>query len=787
MATPADMPSLSADLRLLLARLRRRIRVYVWIEGMALALLWLGATFWVGLAIDYLPVLMGAGEMPRGARLVLLAVIVGTLAYLLYRWVFLRAFARLSDPSMAILLERRFRRFRDGLVTTVELSQRPDHAREFSREMLRRTGREASAQARGVRVGEVLRLAPLLTKAALALAVLAPIGLLYAWNAQAVLIWAERLYLLGDRPWPRATQIQVVGVQIEHTAASDGAVTWSELIPFDANREIKVAKGTSTLLRVQADATKVIPEYCTVYYQTEEGDRGSVNMQKLGRIRDGYQTYTFDGKPLRGILSSMAFDVRGYDHRVRDYRLTVVPSPAIVQTRLECVFPPYMVDERLSSWLPRTVDLASGTQLPNGTRITLHARTNKDLTRVEIRDPQAPQAAVQEIAGRGGDPREIEYVIEKLTGDLALEFTLHDTDGVTSDPPIRVLIAGIEDQPPVVAATLRGIGTAITPDAVLPAQGKITDDYEVDTAWFDVVINDHEPVRFPFDLAETGQVSAALDLRARRAADPLLVLQPKDKLAVTLMASDKCDLSAAPNVGSGDRYQLDVVTPDQLLAMLERRELGLRRRLEQIIDELGEMRDSVSRVKRAAAGTRATDLEDNLDAADAPPGAQVPADQAPERAEQREQSLRALRTQRAMVQSQKSAQEVLGVAASFDDIREELINNRVDSEDRKVRLQEQIADPLRRIGQTLFPQLEADLKDLEQKLADPVASDQAVDAAVQQADQILLELDRVLQKMLELETFNELMNIVRSLIEDQQQLIDKTKKAQTDEALELLK
>jgi hypothetical protein len=229
------------------------------------------------------------------------------------------------------------------------------------------------------------------------------------------------------------------------------------------------------------------------------------------------------------------------------------------------------------------------------------------------------------------------------------------------------------------------------------------------------------------------------------------------------------------------------VTPDELLANLERRELGLRRRLEQTIDEIGEMRDAVSRVKRETTEARGTAPEDNrkpasVDLADeTSPGAEK------QTAEEREQSLRSLRTQRSAVQCQKSAQEILGVAASFDDIREELINNRVDSEDRKVRLQEQIAVPLRRIGEAMFPELERRLKDLEQKLNDAAASDQAVDAAVQQADDILLELDKVLQKMLELETFNELMNIVRSLIEDQEQLIDKTKKARSSEALELLK
>ncbi len=60
-------------------------------------------------------------------------------------------------------------------------------------------------------------------------------------------------------------------------------------------------------------------------------------------------------------------------------------------------------------------------------------------------------------------------------------------------------------------------------------------------------------------------------------------------------------------------------------------------------------------------------------------------------------------------------------------------------------------------------------------------------SAVEQADAILLELDKVLQKILELETYNELMNIVRSLIEDQEELIEKTKKEQKQGALDLLK
>ena len=130
---------------------------------------------------------------------------------------------------------------------------------------------------------------------------------------------------------------------------------------------------------------------------------------------------------------------------------------------------------------------------------------------------------------------------------------------------------------------------------------------------------------------------------------------------------------------------------------------------------------------------------------------------------------------------------MLGVAGSFDDIREELINNRVDSEDRKTRLQEQIAAPLKEIGGVMFPDLDQLLEDLETSLDDAAKGPPAAKRALEQADDILVEMDSVLQKMLELETFNELVDIVRGLIKDQGDLIETTEKERKRQALELLK
>jgi hypothetical protein len=127
------------------------------------------------LAIDYLPVLVGASEMPRAARIVLLAIIAAVLAYVLYRWILRRAFVRLPDHSMAVLLERRFDQFHDSLVTAVELEEQPDHAVNFNHDMLAHTREEAVINAANVRVREVFRFSPLVTKVLLAFLAVAPI------------------------------------------------------------------------------------------------------------------------------------------------------------------------------------------------------------------------------------------------------------------------------------------------------------------------------------------------------------------------------------------------------------------------------------------------------------------------------------------------------------------------------------------------------------------------------------------------------------------------------------
>ncbi|MBC8353975.1 MAG: hypothetical protein H8E66_18415 [Planctomycetes bacterium] len=795
MANNPTGPRIPRRIRRALGGLRWRIRAYVVIQGLSVAVSWVCLTFWAGLALDYLPVLLGADEMPRAARAVVLAAIAIVLGVILYRWILRRAFVRMADRSMAILLERRHQQFRDSLITSVELSGRDSGSAEYSPTMLNETADDALSNLSRVRLGSIFDSRPLLLSLAGAVVLVATIGGAIAadqrYETNLLELGFRRLYLLENEPWPRNASIEIVGVQVQRDEAETGTNEENAVLEFGAS-PMKVARGSSLSLFVRADAgAKVVPNVCSVDYRTAEGNRGRVNMTRVGRIRDGYQNYRYDGKPLKGILSNVKFDVVGFDHRLRDYEIEVVNSPVVIAATLDCDFPDYMVNEELATWLPRELPLTTATQLPLGTRFTLRGHTSKPLASALLNDTETGEPLPISIQ-QGG--REFWFDVSELSGNLSLDVIPIDTDGIASDKPYRIYIVAVEDQPPTVNVRLQGIGTAVTPDAIIAVQGQIEDDYELASSAFEVMVNDGDPHTNPFDLRSGGNVDASIDFREQRSDGSGIPLQPKDRLSLTVIATDKFDLGAEANVGTGDHYQLEVVTPDQLLSMLEARELGLRRRFEQIRDEVTELRQSLDRVKNEGPAT----VESQSDPGDA--STDQTNSSAPDEAEsavERIWSLRRLRTQRSQMQSEKSAQETLGVAASFDDIRLELVNNRVDTEDRKQRLQEQVVEPLEAIGQELFPELDLRLAALSERMdarhqagLDAHAEDSELVArattAVEQTDEILAAIDVVLQSMLDIEDFNELLDRVRDLIVDLTGLRDETKKAQKQQVLDLL-
>ena len=723
-----------------------------------MTLLWLVAAFWLMLAIDYLPVRLGTNEMPRSARLAMLTITgLGTL-WVVFWYLLRRVFFAFQDSSLAILIERQFPEFRDSLTTTVQMRETlfsensPDDQAAIeaalsggnsghAARMLQDTVRRAETNVAGVQLGRIFNYEPLTKKILSASLAVCSLVLLGAWGGNTLKIGAKRLIALSDQEWPRRAQIK--------------------LVDFD-HQERKIAKGTDAIIRVQADATLPYPppELCVILYRTADGETGRVNMSRDGEPVDGYQNYVFSGKPFKAVLSDIQLDVIGSDHRLRDNWLRAVPSPVVTKVVLNSRLPSYLdQDGRVESWNP-------GVQLPIGTEVTASISANKSLRSATAKDIDSGD----EIELSPGKDQNGSWTLDlgTVNGRKAVSISLRDTDGIESLEPHLLTIGAVEDVVPQVDVSLRGIGRAITPQAVLPVVGTIRDDYEVKRTWFEIKLGDAQR-EFDFLLQDDQPVDGlSLDFRAEASADKEtpLQLQPDDRLVFSVKASDKYDLNGEKHVGSNEARTLNVVRSEDLLAILDARELGLRRRFEQIRREMVRSRESLARLRASFKETEENEVDPEVD------------------------NLARLRERWASWARQRGEQsstEIVGITLAFEVIREELVNNRVDSQERKSRMDGQIIGPLQDIGQTLFPAWKKNLSDLQLQLENKNDGAEALSVIVLGgADQILVAMDEILDKMLELEDYTELVNIVRQIIEQQQRLLKKTQTEQAKGVLDFL-
>jgi hypothetical protein len=731
MHKPAQLNLIGPSLGALLARLRRRIRAQVLIYGIATLVALAGTLFWMSLAIDWF------FEPPVEVRIGFLVLAGASAAWFAYRLLARRLSARMSDANLALLIERKFPEFQDSLITAVQLSARKSTG-VWQQKMLAETMLRAKESLRLIELDAVLNPGPATRRGVWATVLVTSVLVFAVAMPDSFAVWRKRAIELANIQWPRRTSLHVVGL--------------------GENGAIKVARGGDVNLLVQADTTKQVPRTVEIRYSTEDGARGREPMDRIGSAIPGHDPYQDFSYTFAGVLSSRTFDVLGGDARLRDLRIEVVDMPALETLMLNCDFPDY------TGRTNRTLAAAGATQLPQGTRVTIEAVSSKDLEWAEVTVAAGNESlATERVLPEKDSPRRFTFALDALVTDTTLLVRLHDTDGIENREPLRVAMTVVPDAPPTINAQLAGIGTAVTPQAQLPMRGAVRDDYGVADTRFEYAIGEETPREQPVfkAAADASQppaaerpIDTALELRE-------MGLKPGQKISVGLKARDNFALAETPHDAAGERYVLDVVTAEDLLQLLQTRELGLRRRFETLLDEATGLRDSLPALADAPAET----TEET--SADAQVGL-------------------ALAIQRLTQLSRKDAQETLGVATAFSDMRDELDNNRIDNSELKERLARRISEPLKRCAEEQFPELDRRLELIRTAAADDNARREAVSDAVQQADVILVEMRRTLDSMLELESLNEAVALLREIIATQDQVTEDTKRRRTEKARQLL-
>ncbi len=385
-----------------------------------------------------------------------------------------------------------------------------------------------------------------------------------------------------------------------------------------------------------------------------------------------------------------------------------------------------------------------------------------------------------------------------LPPDSLLRITLEDIDQIASPAPIRFAINGIVDQPPLVETKLKGIGTSITRKARIPIVGTITDDYGIASAQFDFRVDDAsawqprllaappegEPREFTLQRSES-EAFERFDVQP-------LDLSIKQRLTLTVAAIDDCAVPGPSPTGvptttaphetaatppttahrtQGLKYIFTIIPEEELLSMLYGRELGLRKRVEQIVVETKEslkdlqtQHDKLPEWSRLKSSNVSPD-DDRLKAI--LQGLNAAADR----------SLHGIR---------KSAVENAGVELAFGEIREELINNAADTPAMLERLDVRILGPLNAINTKNFPGVDGALglfKLALDKNTDPVG---VLETSIAEMTTLIQNLERVLGEMQELARFDSVLEDLKKTIKAEMDLLEETKRKRKEKAIRAL-
>jgi len=772
----SSQPHLDPGLNSLLQTLRSRIRRYIVCDSLLAILALVLSAFWIGLALDYLPVQLGGTEMPRLARTLLLGVVAAGLLAVFFKMLAGRLHRPLPDDSLALLVERHHPSLGGRLVTAVQLTEAGRTGDSHSRKLLDHVHAEAAAEIDKVDPNRVFRLQPLVHKLVIAgpLALAALVFLLL--SPQAFALAASRLTLLTDDPWPRRADIQMVGIELPVVTASDDTTLAPELLEFDG-KTISLPRGSNGTLRIRARADGAeVPVACTVYYQTDSGTRGQSSMRRVGRIVDGYQSFILDGSPLTALSESVTLDIRGLDDRLDDYRIEAVQPPALTNMSLQIRYPDYLrtADDGQTDMV---VDYQSGLRLREGSDVTLVASSSVPLGDLDVLLKSDESTNSDVALEYSQDRQEVRFTLPAFNAASTISIVPQDTNGISAQAPFRYFLGVVLDEPPELNVEIKGIGTSITPRAKLPVSATAKDDYGVTDLTVSLTpaaaasVPDSDEQAEPKSTATSpaldrnGEAATVLDLKELVDDNALSTLVPGTAVNLIGEAIDGYNLGGE-HITRSEVFRLEIVTPEQLLALLERRELGLRSRLEQTITEMTSLRQTLDVLRRTGF-----DIAEN----------------ATEDATRRAEQVRRLRAQQSGLQATKTSEELLGIALSLDDILLEMLNNRVDSVDRSERIATGVRDPIKVTVSGSLATLRTQIKQVESVVTNPKQGVTRTAEAVSTAEQVILELNAVLEKMLDLETYNEVLDLVRQLMDDQSDLTDDTKEERKKQVLDLFK
>ena len=654
----------------------------------------------------------------RGLQWSMRAALAGAIALatvaLVWRWIIAPLRHRFSIADIANLVERNHPELRSVLISAVRFSGGNTGPKASnSPELVRSVIGQAGFRAGNVDFGAVLdpkRARRGITRIVVSVVVCASACLLSPDIAR---LWFYRNVLLQEIEWPKQTHLVV-------------ELPTGELIG---------ARGDD--LVIQAHAQGVQPRVVDMVYETESGLTGRETMVTVGNSDAYGYRYT-----VKKAQEDFTFHLVGGDDETETFSATLLERPHVTQTEMRIEPPAYTGLDPLSLG-----DGERTARLLPGSKLSIWINTNK------------PVVSATLMANRDTIAQAVKDDTRHLASCSPSEshtyhFALVDEVGLENRRPVRFSVRVIPDEPPRAGMKLVGVGNMITPQAILPIEVECTDTYGLAT------------VELLYHTSREGETEKNIALPSFTPSMPALTTDiewpvkteamiPGERLILSVRAKDFNTVSG-PGLSESPEVALRVVTRDELLAELARREQEFRIDFERLIDAQEQVRNGTLTVTRHMGDA---DLKETL-----------PVELAP--LERRQRNI---------------AGSVNIIRQQFEQILSELRVNQLDGSTEKERLGEGIVDPLTDLAKRDLVTAADTIRQWARSSSDQqdgsagtnaiekatLASKLALSVDSQQAA-ILSQMREILASMIQWEGYQEVVSMLRDILRLQQELRNET-------------
>lgn len=714
---PVSHPVLDSATNHRLLAVVDRMRRYVLVEGIAWVLAFLLVASTLQLCIDYLS--RGLQWSMRASILVLIILFIG---HTVWKRLISPLRIRIGISEIARLVERRYPELSSLLITAVrfasgEVGSSQSNSPQLVASVVNRVGPQVAKidfqsvinPHRARRSGTVIAGVLIVTIGSLLI------------SPETMGLWFSRNVLLQNIDWPRRTTIMV--------ELQDGKVVG--------------ARGDD--LVIEATARGVQPGVVEFYYTTASGHRGRETMLTIGSPGSYRYRYT-----MKNAQEDFTFYLEGGDHITEEYEATLMERPSVRHTEIKIIPPAYtgldsvtLGDDRRSA------------QILPGSNVTITMETNKPIQQAILmadRDTitEATRLGLAENSTQSDDAENMgeRYSVTFSPDESNMyHFALMDYYGLDNRRPVRFSLRIMKDESPLVRLKLPGAGEMITPDAILNIHVEFSDSYGLASAELVhkvlrenavesfIDLTTFKPSMTRFETTITWPVTVAAPI-------------PGERISFMARASD-FDTVSGPNLTQSPETTLRVVTREELLAELGRREQEYRMDFERLIDAQEQLRGKLLSV--------------------------IGRSNRPEMAEKIAGDLAPLERRQRNI-----ASSVNVIRQQFEQILMELRMNQLASNETERRLGEKIVKPLSQLSKR-------DLVMAADTIRKWSRDHQAETASTIDPHQvaILSQMRAVLENMIQWEGYQEVVNMLRDIVRLQNDLSADTKRLIEDQAGEI--